>query len=255
MGKEKAIQLSVVVPVYNEQENIRSLASEIRSTLADKLPFELIYVDDGSQDASHAELQALKDEGFSELRIVRHDGCFGQSASILSGCRHACAKWIATLDGDGQNDPKDIPSLLRALLDNYANDKRYVCAAGYRKNRHDSVVKRWSSRIANAVRSRLLHDSTPDTGCGLKIFERDAFLALPFFDHMHRFIPALIQRNGGKIIVVEVNHRARVAGQSKYGIGNRLWVGLVDLFGVKWLCARAKNPKYLSAQAQVVSDD
>jgi len=255
MGERSAIQLSVVVPVFNEQENIRSLATEIRASLRDRLPFELIYVDDGSQDASFAELRALKDEGFPELRIVRHDGCFGQSASILSGCRQARAEWIATLDGDGQNDPADILPLYRAVIEKHTADNRYLCAAGYRKNRHDGLVKRWSSRVANGVRSRLLHDSTPDTGCGLKVFRREAFLALPFFDHLHRFIPALIQRNGGKIIVVEVNHRARKAGQSKYGIGNRLWVGLVDLFGVKWLCARAKNPKYLSATAQVVNDE
>jgi len=255
MGERSAIQLSVVVPVFNEQENIRSLATEIRASLQDRLPFELIYVDDGSQDASFAELRALKDEGFPELRIVRHDGCFGQSASILSGCRQARAEWIATLDGDGQNDPADILPLYRAVIEKHTADNRYLCAAGYRKNRHDGLVKRWSSRVANGVRSRLLHDSTPDTGCGLKVFRREAFLALPFFDHLHRFIPALIQRNGGKIIVVEVNHRARKAGQSKYGIGNRLWVGLVDLFGVKWLCARAKNPKYLSATAQVVNDE
>jgi len=250
-----AVQLSVIVPVFNEQENIRPLATEIRSSLQASLPFELIYVDDGSKDATYAELRALRNEGFSELRIVRHDGCFGQSASILSGCRRARADWIVTLDGDGQNDPADILSLYRALVEKHAEDSRYQCAAGYRKNRHDSLVKRWSSRIANAVRSRMLRDNTPDTGCGLKVIRREAFLALPFFDHLHRFIPALIQRNGGKIIVVEVNHRPRTAGKSKYGIGNRLWVGVVDLIGVKWLCARARNPRYLSAAAQAVYDD
>jgi len=247
--------LSVVVPVLNEQENIRPLATEIRASLQDALPFELIYVDDGSRDRSPAELEALQAEGFSELRIVRHDGCYGQSASILSGCRQARAEWIVTLDGDGQNDPSDIMSLYRALLKKYAEDPRYLCAAGYRKNRHDSLVKRWSSRIANSVRSWLLNDATPDTGCGLKVFQREAFLALPFFDHLHRFIPALIQRNGGKIIVVEVNHRPRTAGKSKYGIGNRLWVGIVDLFGVKWLCARASNPRYLSETSKGIQDE
>lgn len=255
MDETNAVQLSVIVPVFNEQENIRPLATEIRACLQASLPFELIYVDDGSRDNTYAELQALSDEGFPELQIVRHDGCFGQSASVLSGCRQARAEWIVTLDGDGQNDPADILALYHAVVDKHAADRRYVCAAGYRKNRHDGWVKRWSSRIANAVRSRLLHDNTPDTGCGLKVMRREAFLALPFFDHLHRFIPALIQRNGGKIIVVEVNHRARTAGQSKYGVGNRLWVGLVDLMGVKWLCARARNPRYLSATARAVYDD
>jgi len=255
MADRSDVRLSVVVPVLNEQENIRPLATEIRASLQDELPFELIYVDDGSRDRSPAELEALQAEGFPELRIVRHEGCFGQSASILSGCRQATAEWIVTLDGDGQNDPADIMSLYRALQKKHAEDPRYLCAAGYRKNRHDSLVKRWSSRIANAVRSWLLNDATPDTGCGLKVFQREAFLALPFFDHLHRFIPALIQRNGGKIIVVEVNHRPRTAGKSKYGIGNRLWVGIVDLFGVKWLCARASNPRYLSETSKGIQDE
>ncbi len=256
MVEKNAVQLSVIVPVFNEQENIRPLATEIRSSLQPSLPFELIYVDDGSQDDTFAELQALRDEGFPELRIVRHDGCFGQSASVLSGCRHARAEWIATLDGDGQNDPADILALYHAVIDKHAGDGRYLCAAGYRKNRHDGWVKRWSSRIANAVRSRLLHDSTPDTGCGLKVMQREAFLALPFFRSPAPFHPGVDTAQWRQ------DHRGRsqsqvprTAGKSKYGIGNRLWVGLVDLFGVKWLCARARNPRYLSAAAQVVYDD
>jgi len=249
------MNLSVVVPVHNEQENIQSLANEIRYQLEGKIEFELIYVDDGSRDGTVSQLEALQEQGFPQLKIVRHDGFFGQSTAVLSGFRHSTAEWVATLDGDGQNDPADILRLYHSLLEKHAGDSRYVCAAGYRKNRNDSLVKRWSSRIANGVRSRLLHDKTPDTGCGLKVLQREAFLALPFFDHLHRFIPALIQANGGRIIVLEVNHRHRTSGTSKYGIGNRLWVGLVDLFGVKWLCARAKKPLYINSSTQVDHHD
>lgn len=249
------MQLSVVVPVHNEQENIASLANEIRQQLRGKLAYELIYVDDGSQDQTYAELQALKSAGFPELKIIRHQGCFGQSASVRSGVKAARAPWIATLDGDGQNDPADVMPMWEKLLQQHADDPAYLCAAGYRRQRNDSLVKRWSSKIANRVRASLLKDNTPDTGCGLKVFQRKAFLELPFFDHQHRFIPALIQRNDGKVIVVEVGHRARTAGQSKYGIGNRLWVGIVDLLGVMWLRARAKNPRYFDGEAPGVNHE
>ncbi len=239
---EFILQLSIVIPVHNEQENIRSLVNEIKSHLEDKIEYELIYVDDGSNDNTFSELTALQTEGYAQLRVLRHNGCFGQSASVLTGIRNARADWIVTLDGDGQNDPVDILPIYQALLDANKHDPRYQCAAGYRKKRNDSTSKRWSSLIANNIRARLLHDDTPDTGCGLKAMQRSAFLALPFFDHVHRFIPALIKRNGGEVIIVEVNHRHRTAGTSKYGIANRLWVGIVDLIGVKWLCARKKNP-------------
>ena len=148
----------------------------------------------------------------------------------------ARGKWIATLDGDGQNDPADIPKLVAARA---SADPAVKCFAGWRVNRRDDFLKRISSKIANGVRSRILRDATPDTGCGLKLFERAAFLDLPYFDHMHRFMPALFQREGYSVISVPVNHRSRTRGQSKYGLHNRLWVGIVDLFGMIWLKSRA----------------
>jgi dolichol-phosphate mannosyltransferase len=183
------LQLSIVIPVHNEEENIRSLANEIRAHLEKHIKFELIYVDDGSKDDSVAELMTLKNEGFEQLRILRHDGCFGQSASVLTGIRNARANWVVTLDGDGQNDPVDILPIYHALLSAHEKDARYQCAAGYRKKRNDSTSKRWSSLIANRIRASLLHDDTPDTGCGLKAMQRSAFLALPFFDHVHVLFP------------------------------------------------------------------
>jgi dolichol-phosphate mannosyltransferase len=171
---------------------------------------------------------------------LTHAQSCGQSAAIVSGVRAARGEWIATLDGDGQNDPADIPKLL-ALVRDPAQPKNLQCIAGWRKKRQDTWLKRLSSKIANGVRSRLLGDATPDTGCGLKLIPRAVWLQLPFFDHMHRFLPALVQRNGGATVSVEVNHRPRTRGVSNYGLHNRLWVGLVDLVGVMWLQRRMKR--------------
>jgi dolichol-phosphate mannosyltransferase len=234
------MELSVVIPVRNEQENIAPLIAEIRAALEGVADYEVIYVNDGSTDASAARLAEIQRE-FPRLRVLTHAQSCGQSAALLTGIRAARGAWIATLDGDGQNDPADIPKLL-ALRRDPRQPKNLQLIAGYRKQRKDTWLKRLSSRIANGIRSRLLGDATPDTGCGLKLIGRAAYLALPFFDHMHRFLPALIQRNGGVTVSVEVNHRPRTRGKSNYGLHNRLWVGIVDLVGVMWLQRRMKHP-------------
>lgn len=236
------MQLSVVVPVKNEQENIAPLVSEIRAALAGMM-FEILYVDDGSDDDSWRVLQRLEAD-LPELRAIRHRNSCGQSTAVLTGVRQARACWIATLDGDGQNDPADIPKMLAELTrEKQSRQKPLVCVCGYRRKRRDTWIKRCSSRIANGVRSALLQDDTPDTGCGLKVFSREVFLALPYFDHMHRFLPALFLRSGGAIISVEVKHRERTRGVSKYGLFNRLWVGIFDMCGVAWLQRRARIPE------------
>jgi dolichol-phosphate mannosyltransferase len=234
------MDLSVVIPVRNEAGNIAPLIAEIRAALDGRVDYELIYVDDGSGDDTPARL-AEAARAFARLRVIRHRRSCGQSTAIHSGIRAARAEWIATLDGDGQNDPADIPRLLAVLLDP-ARPARLELIAGWRRRRRDTWLKRLSSRIANGVRGRLLGDRTPDTGCGLKLIRREAFLALPYFDHMHRFLPALIQRHGGATVSVEVNHRPRQRGRSNYGLHNRLWVGIVDLLGVLWLQRRSKQP-------------
>ncbi len=232
------MDLSIVIPVFNEAENIRILADEIRTALDGKYSYEVIFVDDCSSDDSRGVLGNLRTE-FSQFRALRHKHNSGQSTAVRNGVLVANSEWIATLDGDGQNDPADIPAMMDMLRAS-AGDEALQMVAGYRKKRQDSWLKKVSSRIANGVRSRLLGDATPDTGCGLKLFSRKAFLQLPYFDHMHRFLPALIQRHGGKTVSVEVNHRHRVMGVSKYGLHNRLWVGIIDIFGVRWLQRRAR---------------
>ena len=226
--------LSVVVPVYNEQDNVAPLVGEIVAALRGSVDFEIVYVDDDSTDATLARLQALKAE-VPELRIVRHLANGGQSAATRNGVKAARGAWIATLDGDGQNDPADIPKLL-AERDRAASDVKLF--AGWRVERKDSGSKRWASKWANAIRSRMLRDATPDTGCGIKLFEREAFLDLPYFDHMHRYLPALMQRAGWKTVSVPVNHRHRGSGVSKYNNLNRALVGIADLRGVAWLNRR-----------------
>ncbi len=228
--------LSVVVPVYNERDNIPPLLDEIVNALRGRVAFEIVYVDDASDDDSVEVLKAARVR-IPELRIVRHLKRSGQSTAIWNGVRAARGEWIATLDGDGQNDPADIPKLLAARANGNPAIKLF---AGWRTTRRDTFNKRVSSKIANAVRSRMLRDDTPDTGCGLKLFERNAFLLLPYFDHMHRYLPALVKRAGFESVSVPVGHRHRTRGVSKYGMLDRLWVGLADLRGVSWLMRRAK---------------
>ena len=234
------MDLSVVIPVKNEQDNILPLLAEIGAALEDRCEYEVIYVDDGSDDATPRVLDEARAQ-YPRLRILRHARSCGQSTAIRTGVKAARAEWIATLDGDGQNDPADIPKLL-AVLQAPGRSPALKLIAGWRRTRRDTWIKRLSSKVANAVRARLLKDKTPDTGCGLKLFERKLFLDLPYFDHMHRFLPALVLRAGGEVQSVEVHHRHRERGVSKYGLHNRLWVGIVDLFGVGWLQRRAKLP-------------
>ena len=226
--------LSVVVPVRNEGPNILPLVAEIRAALGG-IAHEIIYVDDGSVDDTPARLH---DAG---VVVRRHRTSCGQSAAIVTGVRTATGEWIATLDGDGQNDPADIPALLARAREAAAED--ILLVAGHRTRRRDTWTKRQTSRIANRIRAGLLNDATPDTGCGLKLFRRDVFLCLPQFDHMHRYLPALVIRAGGRVVSVPVNHRPRTRGASNYGTLDRLWVGLFDLMGVFWLQRRWKRPQ------------
>ena len=233
--------LSVVVPVFNERDNVAPLVHEITAALRGREPldggdFEIVYVDDHSRDDTLAVLQALKAE-VPELRVIHHVTQSGQSTAIRNGVKAARGEWIATLDGDGQNDPADIPKLI-AMRGTSAPDVKMF--AGWRVNRRDSGSKRWASKWANAIRARMLRDDTPDTGCGIKLFERAAFLELPHFNHMHRYLPALMQRAGYKTVSVPVNHRARSTGVSKYNNLNRALVGIADLRGVAWLIRRGK---------------
>ena len=238
------LHLSVVVPVFNEQGNVAPLVHEITAALRGvtaastglRTSFEIVYVDDGSKDGTLAALRALKAQ-VPELRVIHHVTQSGQSTAIRNGVKAARGAWIATLDGDGQNDPADIPKLL-AQRANAAPDIKLF--AGWRVNRQDTGSKRRASKWANAIRRRMLRDDTPDTGCGTKLFEREAFLDLPHFNHMHRYLPALMQRAGWKTVSVPVNHRPRSTGVSKYNNLNRALVGISDLCGVAWLIKRGK---------------
>ncbi|MEJ2308462.1 MAG: glycosyltransferase family 2 protein [Gammaproteobacteria bacterium] len=232
------MQLSVVIPMLNEAENAAHLLEEIQQALEGRLDYEIVVVSDGSQDATEEILTVLQ-AGMPRLNVVIHSHQAGQSAAIVSGVKYAHAPWIATLDGDGQNDPADIPALFdHAMRADAAGEPLLI--AGNRRKRNDNSLRRLSSRIANGIRQSLLKDGCADTGCGLKVFPREAFMALPHFDHMHRFLPALFQREHVGVINVPVNHRPRLGGTSKYGVWNRLWVGIVDLFGVFWLQRRGR---------------
>ena len=228
--------LSVVVPVLNEADNIRPLVAEIVAALDGVCDFEIVYVDDGSTDGTRNTLLTLK-KSEPRLRVIIHDKRAGQSAGLRSGVMAAQGDLIATLDGDGQNDPADIPKLLKA----YQSDKKAdrLMVTGHRVNRRDSWAKRRASRIANAVRRAALRDDNPDTGCSLKLYERALFLRFPYFDHMHRYLPALAKRENCAVRVVPVNHRHRTQGRSKYTNLGRLLVGVPDLLGVMWLIRRS----------------
>ena len=230
-------ELSVVVPVFNERDNVPTLVDEIVAALRGRIAFEIVYVDDHSRDDTLAVLTSLLAR-VPELRVLHHLTQSGQSTAVRNGVKAARGGWVATLDGDGQNDPADIPKLLDARAAADAGTKLF---AGWRVHRRDTGSKRLASKLANAIRSRLLHDATPDTGCGIKLFEREAFLELPYFDHMHRYLPALMQRCGWRTLSVPVNHRPRSAGVSKYNNLQRALVGIADLRGMAWLIRRAKR--------------
>jgi dolichol-phosphate mannosyltransferase len=236
------MKISIVVPVHNEAGNILPLIEEIEKTMTQAEAYEILYVDDGSRDRTEAELKEAM-RSCKALRVLRHRQSCGQSTAVRTGVKAAVYPWIATLDGDGQNDPADIPCLYQALQEKSRFDANLWMVAGWRNKRYDSKWRLFSSRFANTVRSSLLGDDTPDSACGLKVFARDKFLELPYFDHMHRFLPALVIRAGGSVVSEAVNHRPRGAGASNYGTLDRLWAGITDLLGVMWLQARAKLPE------------
>jgi dolichol-phosphate mannosyltransferase len=229
--------VSVVVPVRNEAGNVAPLIEEIAAALASVSAFEIIYVNDGSTDGTEAELIGLMATR-PWLRQIKHAASCGQSAAVRTGVARACAPVVVTLDGDGQNNPAFIPALLHALE---AGSPRVGLVAGQRTGRKDTGFKKFQSRIANGVRGAVLRDGTRDTGCGLKAFRRDLFLSLPYFDGLHRFLPALIRREGYEIGYVEVVDRPRRTGVSNYGMWDRLWVGILDLAGVWWLIRRKRR--------------
>ena len=229
--------LSIVVPVRNEAPNVVPLLDQIERACAPIGPFEAIYVDDGSSDATPDELARAR-AARPWLRVVRHEASGGQSAAVRTGVLAARAAIVATLDGDGQNDPAFIPALVAALR---AGGPDVGLAAGQRVGRKDTPLKKVQSRIANGVRSRVLRDGTRDTGCGLKAFRRAAYLRLPYFDALHRFMPALMTREGFRVVHVDVVDRPRMAGRSNYGLFDRLWVGILDLAGVWWLIRRRRS--------------
>jgi dolichol-phosphate mannosyltransferase len=233
---EEPPAVSIVIPVKNEGGNVAPLAAEIAAALAGTR-FEVVFVNDGSTDATEVELTGLMATR-PWLRQVRHASSCGQSAAVRTGVAHARAPIIVTLDGDGQNDPAFIPKMIAALQ---AGAPRTGLIAGQRVGRKDSGFKRLQSRIANGVRSVVLRDGTRDTGCGLKAFRRDVFLALPYFEGLHRFLPALVRREGFDIGYVDVVDRPRRAGVSNYGMWDRLWIGILDLAGVWWLIRRKRN--------------
>lgn len=241
--------VSILVPVYNEESNVEKLYNEIRTALENgQFLYEVIFIDDGSTDNTRLNLNHLA-EKYDNLRLICHTKNFGQSAAIYTGAKHARYTMLVTLDGDGQNDPKDIPVLFNHLKNTQA------VVLGLRKKRKDKFIRILSSRIGNSVRQRLLNDHCPDTGCSLKLFPRKAFLELPHFNHLHRFLPALFKRAKLKIAYVPVNHRPRWYGKSKYGVINRLFVGLYDLIGVRWLLKRPCSPEILPESLPEVLND
>jgi dolichol-phosphate mannosyltransferase len=234
-------RISVVVPARNEAGNIAPLVEEIVQALAALTPNEIIYVNDGSRDDTEAELKSLM-KIHRCLRQIRHEVACGQSAAVRSGVAAACAPIVVTLDGDGQNDPAFLPALVAAL----ERDPTVGLVAGQRVGRKATGFKRLQSRIANAARKAILRDGTRDTGCGLKAFRREVFLALPYFDALHRFLPALVRREGYRVAYVDVVDRPRLHGVSNYGLWDRLWVGILDLAGVWWLIRRRKRVPLVS---------
>jgi dolichol-phosphate mannosyltransferase len=239
-------RISVVVPVRNEAGNVAPMVEEIVRALAMFASNEIVYVNDGSSDGTEAELRSLMKINRC-VRQIRHEVSCGQSAAVRSGVAAARAPIVVTLDGDGQNDPAFLPALVEAL----ERDPAVGLVAGQRVGRKATGFKRLQSRIANAARKAILRDGTRDTGCGLKAFRREVFLALPYFDGLHRFLPALVRREGYRVAYVDVVDRPRLHGVSNYGLWDRLWVGILDLAGVWWLIRRRKRVPLVS---EVVRD-
>lgn len=234
MAQVKAI--SLVIPMYNEQDNVEPLVQEAVEALSVFEDFEILIVDDCSKDATIEKLQQMQ-QSVPQLRILKHQKNAGQSVAVINGVKNAKFDWVATVDGDGQNPPSNIPKMAEAV------NADWVLIAGHRADRKDSKLKLVSSRIANKVRGALLKDNCPDTGCGLKLFPKKLFLDLPHFRNMHRFLPALARRQGADVVNVKITHRPRERGVSKYGVMNRLFVGIVDMFGVMWLVRRPSSMK------------
>ena len=230
------VAVSVIVPVRNEAENIAPLIAEIAAALDGRFAYEIIYVNDGSTDATAERLVAER-KARANLRRIDHAKSTGQSAAVRSGVRAARGAMVATLDGDGQNNPAFLPDLVTALE---KGGERVGLVAGQRVGRKDTGFKKLQSRVANAVRNAILNDGTRDTGCGLKAFRREVFLMMPYFDGLHRFLPALMRREGYEIAYVDVIDRPRHSGVSNYGFFDRLWIGIMDLFGVWWLIRRKR---------------
>lgn len=241
--------LSIVIPVYNEKENIQPLLEEIAAVARSVPVTEVVYVDDGSNDGTHLHLQELA-ASYPFLRIIQHSKRSGQSRGLWSGVSHATGPLIVTLDGDGQNDPADIP-LLFELYQKQSSKNPRIMIAGQRLKRNDNLIRRLSSRAANAIRRYMLKDGTRDTGCSLKLFRREDYIGLPYFNHMHRYLPALMKGHYVEVLHVDVSHRPRARGVSKYGFFDRLWVGVHDLFGVRWLLKRARPDINVSELALV----
>lgn len=230
---------SVIVPVHNEAGNIGALIAEIVEAMGPLGRFEILCVDDGSDDDT-AEVLQRASAAVPQLRVLQHDKRSGQSTALSSGIRRARAAWIVTMDGDGQDDPGEVATLVRRR--DGASAETPVMVVSLRRKRRDSLAKRLASRVANAVRRRVLDDGVADCGAGLKLFPRQLFLDFPTFDHMHRFLPALALSRGAKVLECPVNHRPRTSGRSHYGIIGRGLVGIVDLVGVVWLRRRTKRP-------------
>ncbi len=231
-ASSSAILLSVVVPVYNEADNVAPLAGEIAAALAslgDAL--EILFVDDASRDGT---VEALRGLALPALRVVRHELNCGQSAAVASGFRAARGTWVATLDGDGQNDPADLPAMLAR-----ARAEQADCVTGVRRRRRDTWLRRFSSRVANGFRNWITGDRISDSGCGARVVRRAALGEIPVFNGMHRFLPTLLRGQGFRVLEHEVNHRERMRGTSKYGVHNRLWRGIRDCFGIRWYLSRA----------------
>ena len=254
------LDLSIVIPLKNEAESISGLIAEIIQTLVEETSpaatpiktFEILLINDGSEDNTAELIDELAAKN-KFISAIHHQAHYGQSRAIHSGVSQAQYEWVLTMDGDGQNDPEDIQKLVSTLLEQQqtqVNNNRLL-VIGQRRVRRDSLVKRLSSQLANTIRRRVLKDFTRDTGCSLKLFQRQEFLFLPYFDHIHRFLPALFQRQGVHVIAVSVNHRPRIAGYSKYGLWGRLWSGIVDLIGVYWLIRRYQIPRIKPTQKKV----